>query len=135
MTPLLNAYYNTYAIVSEHSKKDAFDALVSFLLTTFFCCLGVYARNLAYGLLVHPKVIDLLRLHSKKVFKLNSTSLLSFLLISFVLIFNFYGFSNTYPLNRNLSNKNVTSRVNPCQVIDAPVEICQVKSFLKLFFF
>jgi hypothetical protein len=134
VTFILNGWFCAYDIVSEHTRSDILDGSVSVMLTSFYCSLGVYSQGLAYRLLVHPKILDMLRLHSKKVVKLNSAFLVGLLLSSFVAIFNVWSISNTYKYNNKFSFQdrilNETDKfvfINPCQVVEIPVEICQVR--------
>ena len=45
---------------------------------------------------IHPKFLDMLRLHSKSVMKLNSALVIFFILSSFVIVLNLGTISNTY---------------------------------------
>jgi len=129
---VLNALFSAYDIISEHTRSDILDGAVSIMLTSFYCGLGVYSQRLAYRLLVNPKILDMLRLHSKKVIKLNSAFLVFVLLSSFVAIFNLSSINNTYRFNQNFKIpehiKNDTDKfisINPCQVVELPIYICQ----------
>eukprot|EP00092_Neocalanus_flemingeri_P021440 GFUD01023246.1.p1 GENE.GFUD01023246.1~~GFUD01023246.1.p1 ORF type:complete len:436 (+),score=65.88 GFUD01023246.1:156-1463(+) len=132
ITFLLNAWFSGHDIVSEHTRSDILDGTVSIMLTSFFCCLGVYSQRLASRILVHPKFLDMLRLHSKKVVKVNSAFLIGILLSSLSAILNISSFNKTYPYNQNFTfsdqiiNDTDSTLVNPCQLVEVQVEICQI---------
>ena len=120
--------------MSEHTKSDILDAAVSVMLTSFYCGLGVYSQRLAYRLLIHPKILDMLRLHSKRVIKLNSAFLVFVLFSSFVTLFNISSINNTFKFNKNFSfpdlvtnNTKKLTNINPCQIVGLQVQICQVR--------
>ena len=138
-----NGWYCLYAVMSRHTRKDILDGVVSIMVMTFFCGLGVYSHRLAYRLFVHPKFLDMLRLHSKTVMKLNSAFLLFVILSSFVVVLNVatvdysYSFRPNATLGPNYDTgdgeppapvpvSNATAGVNPCQTVEIRVEICQV---------
>jgi len=138
-----NGWYCLYAVMSRHTRKDILDGVVSIMVMTFFCGLGVYSHRLAYRLFVHPKFLDMLRLHSKTVMKLNSAFLLFIILSSFVVVLNVatvdysYSFRPNATLGPNYDTgdgeppapapvSNATAGVNPCQTVEIRVEICQV---------
>eukprot|EP00092_Neocalanus_flemingeri_P002896 GFUD01003098.1.p1 GENE.GFUD01003098.1~~GFUD01003098.1.p1 ORF type:complete len:432 (-),score=56.95 GFUD01003098.1:61-1356(-) len=129
ITFLLNAWFSGHDIVSEHTRSDILDGTVSIMLTSFFCCLGVYSQRLASRILVHPKFLDMLRLHSKKVVKVNSAFLIGILLSSFLAILNISSFDKTYHYNQKFTlnlNDTENTLVNPCQLAEVQVEICQL---------
>ena len=64
------------------------DGIVSIMLISYFCGLGVYSHRLGYRLFVHPKFLDMLRLHSKTIFKLPAALLLFVILSMFVIVLN-----------------------------------------------
>jgi len=132
ITFALNALFCAYDIMSEHTKSDILDAAVSVMLTSFYCGLGVYSQRLAYRLLIHPKILDMLRLHSKRVIKLNSAFLVFVLFSSFVTLFNISSINNTFKFNKNFSfpdlvtnNTKKLTNINPCQIVGLQVQICQ----------
>jgi len=131
-----NAWYCMYAVMSKHTRSDILDGTVSIMVMTFFCGLGVYSHRLAYRLFVHPKFLDMLRLHSKSVMKMNAAFLLFIILSSFVTVLNVATVNYSYGYNYNvslfdenrdspapLSNATV---LNPCQQVEIQVEICQI---------
>ena len=69
-------------------KDDIMDGLVSIMLISYYCGLGVYSHRLGYSLFVHPKFLDMLRLHSKTIFKLPAAFLLCVILSMFVIVLN-----------------------------------------------
>jgi len=132
-----NAWYCLYAVMSNHTKKDILDGTVTIMVMTFFCGLGVYSHRLAYRLFVHPKFLDMLRLHSKSVMKLNAAFLLFIILSSFVIVLNVSTIDYSYGYNYNISVINDkpeptpapltnATDINPCQQVEIQVEICQI---------
>ena len=63
----------------------------------------MYSHRLGYRLFVHPKFLDMLRLHSKTVFKLNAAFLLFLILSMFVVILNVATVQNIYPATGNIT--------------------------------
>merc|ERR1711936_1186922 len=145
ITFVLNTLFSSYDIVSEHTRSDILDGAVSTMLTSFFCGLGVYSQSLAYRLLVHSRILKLLRLHSKKVVMVNSAMVIGTLLSCLAAILNIstvpsayqYNYNYTYPAH--LDNTTENTHVNPCQVVELPVVICQVlwtsQMIYSIFFF
>ena len=76
---------------------------LSVLYCTVLCAAGVYSHRLGYRLFVHPKFLDMLRLHSKTVFKLNAAFLLFLILSMFVVILNVATVQNIYPATGNIT--------------------------------
>mgnify|MGYP001164377276 CR=1 FL=1 len=64
------------------------DGIVSIMLISYYCGLGGYSHRLAYRLFIHPKFLDMLRLHSKTIFKLPAAFLLFLMLSAFVVVLN-----------------------------------------------
>lgn len=141
-----NAWYCLYAVMSRHTRSDILDGTVKIMVMTFFCGLGVYSHRLAYRLFVHPKFLDMLRLHSKSVMKLNAAFLLFIILGSFVIVLNVAtaDYSYSYKNNASLFNEGsnppepisnaTTTYLNPCQIVDIQVEICQIYWFSQMIF-
>ena len=105
-------------------------------------------------LFVHPKFLDMLRLHSKTIMKLNSALVIFLILSSFVAVFNAATINNTYKFVENVTivnpndnpapkpqyNGKITlilvssysmfhlseTDINPCQRVDMDVAICQI---------
>jgi len=123
---MTNTWVCGYSISSIHTKVDILDGTVSIMVISFFCGLGVYSHRLAYRLFVHPKFLDMLRLHSKTIFKINSALVIFMVLLSFVICLNVSTISYTYPYDtsENITLENNTN-INPCQVVDIEIEVCQ----------
>lgn len=131
---MTNALVSGYNVISRHTKVDILDGTVSVMVISFFCGLGVYSHRLAYRLFIHPKFLDMLRLHSKSVMKLNSALVIFFILSSFVIVLNLGTISNTYgyvinatlvdPRLSNMSSNG--THLNPCQLVEIDVAICQI---------
>ena len=61
--------FNGYDIASEMSKTDVLDGTALIIIILLFSGLGIYAHRLAYRLFIHPKFLDMMRLHAKTIFK------------------------------------------------------------------
>ena len=61
--------FNGYDIASEMTQTDILDGTALIIMITLFIGLGIYAHRLTYRLFVHPKFLDMMRLHAKTVFK------------------------------------------------------------------
>ena len=83
-----NLTYSISAVISNNTKNDIMDGIVSIMLISYYCGLGVYSHRLGYRLFVHPKFLDMLRLHSKTIFKLPAAFLLFVILSMFVIVLN-----------------------------------------------
>jgi len=132
---LTNTWICGYNISSIHTKIDILDGTVSIMVMSFFCGLGVYSHRLAYRLFVHPKFLDMLRLHSKTIFKVNSALVIFFVLLSFVSVLNVstVNYIYTYNSTENITVENNTD-INPCQVVDIAIEVCQVYWICQMVF-
>ena len=69
----------------------------------------------------------MLRLHSKTVFKLNAAFLMFLILTMFVIILNVATVNNIYPHQGNLTlaANQTDDTINPCQLAQMNVGICQ----------
>jgi len=135
---LTNACYSGYNVISKHTKSDILDGTVSVMVMSFFCGLGVYSHRLAYRLFVHPKFLDMLRLHSKSVMKLNSALVILMILSSFVVVLNVSTVDNSFTFVENVTLVDPYpdprppylphngSDLNPCQLVEIDVSICQI---------
>jgi len=132
-----NALISGYNVMSNHTREDILDGTVSVMVMLFFCGLGVYSHRLAYRLFVHPKFLDMLRLHSKTIMKLNSALVIFIVLSSFVAVLNVATINNTYNhvANVTLVNPDIDPKpgpqpndtnINPCQRVEVDVAICKI---------
>ena len=64
-------------------------------------------------LFVHPKFLDMLRLHSKTIMKLNSALVIFLILSSFVAVFNVATTNNTYRFVENVTIVNPNDNPKP----------------------
>ena len=64
-------WYNGYDISSDMTQTDILDGTAIIIMVSLFISLGVYAHRLAYRLFVHPKFLDMMRLHAKTVVKVS----------------------------------------------------------------
>ena len=65
--------FNGYDIASEMTETDILDGTAVVIMVTLFILLGIYAHRLTYRLFVHPKFLDMMRLHAKTIFKVGLT--------------------------------------------------------------
>jgi hypothetical protein len=79
-------WFSGYDIASVHTNSDVLDGTVSTMMIFLYISLGVYAHRLAYRLFVHPKFLELMRLHSKTIVKLNAAVVIQIILVTFVII-------------------------------------------------
>ena len=70
--------FNGYDIASEMSKTDVLDGTALIIIIVLFSGLGIYAHRLAYRLFIHPKFLDMMRLHAKTIFKVCDLQLIVF---------------------------------------------------------
>ena len=86
---ITSVWYSAYDVIANHKGRSAqLEGTVTILMTTLWCALGVYANKLAYRLFGHRKFLDMLRLHSKTVFKLNAAFVVFFLWTAFIVLHN-----------------------------------------------
>ena len=64
-------WFNGYDISSDMTQTDILDGTAIIIMVTLFISLGIYSHRLAYRLFVHPKFLDMMRLHAKTVIKVN----------------------------------------------------------------
>lgn len=132
-----NTWYSIFNTASVHTNDDILDGTVSVFTIVCFCGLGVYSHRLAYRLFVHPKFLDMLRLHSKTVMKLNTAFVILVILISFVSVLNISMLSYLLPYNGNTTSPTIhpncvngtaiqKATINPCQCVELPIVVCQV---------
>ena len=68
------------------TNSDILSGTVSILMMILYIGLGVYSHRLAFRLFVHPKFLELMRLHSKTIIKLNAAVVVQLILVAFVLV-------------------------------------------------
>ena len=114
-----NLFYSGYDITSIHSPTDILDGLISVIMVSLYCALGIYAHRLAYRLFVHPKFLENVRLHSKTIMKVNAALVVFLVLAGFVVVQNLifanylYGYDDSVAPVTN--GTEPSPRVNPCQ--------------------
>ena len=104
-----NLTYSISAVISNNTTIDILDGLVSIMLISYYCGLGVYSHRLGYRLFVHPKFTDLTRLHSKTVAKLNAAILVFVMMALFIVAVNLHHAHFMYfrvPLNDTSTSSN-----------------------------
>ncbi|XP_071519181.1 uncharacterized protein [Panulirus ornatus] len=84
---LSNWWFTAYDIVSDYTKTTVIDGTISIFFCLLWGALGIYANKLAYKLFSHKKFLDMLRLHSKTILKMNASVVL-FTLLLMIAIFN-----------------------------------------------
>ncbi|PSN55052.1 hypothetical protein C0J52_04144 [Blattella germanica] len=86
---IASIWYYVFDVIANHKGRSAqLEGTVTILMTTLWCALGVYANKLAYRLFGNIKFLDMLRLHSKTVFKLNAAFVVFFLWTAFIVLLN-----------------------------------------------
>merc|ERR1711915_92709 len=142
---LTNLIYSGYNILTVNARNDILDGIVSIMVMSFCCFLGVYSQNLGYRLFTHPKIMQMMDQPVK--WKRKAFIGLSFLLLlCYMSILNITTLNYTYSMH-NLTRVNVSDdddpivdsvfngpTVNPCQVVNLHLEICQVYWLSQLVF-
>jgi hypothetical protein len=132
-----NLIYSGYNILTVNARNDILDGLVSIMVVSFFCFLGVYSQNLGYRLFTHPKIRQMMGYAVR--WKRKAYIGLSFLLlVSFMLILNVTTLNYTYGV-RNKIHVNVSDTdeddpifdsifngptANPCQIVNLHLVLC-----------
>merc|ERR1740129_2290191 len=133
---LTRIWFSGYDILSHETETDILDGMVSIIIATLFVSLGVYSQRLAHKLFEHPKVLEMMRLHSKTFAKMNVAILAILILAGFCAVLNMSNIEYAYRYSESIVNK---TDVNPCQTVEVPLLICQVYFFSQavysLFFF
>ena len=117
------------------TETDILDGIVAIIIIALFVSLGVYSQRLAHKLFEHPKILEMIRLHSKTIAKINAAVLAILVLGGFVVVLNLatvnYAFWNISP---EFSNSTDPDAMNPCQTVEIPLLICQFYFFTQLVF-
>lgn len=146
-----NLIYSGYNILTVNARNDILDGIVSIMVVSFFCFLGVYSQNLGFRLYTHPKIAQMMG-HPVKWKRKAYIGLSFLLLVAFMLILNVTTLNYTYG-TKNQVSVNVTDTdeddpifdsifngptANPCQLVNLHLEICQVywlsQSVFSVFF-
>jgi len=123
---LTRIWFSGYDILSHDTETDILDGIVSIIIATLFVSLGVYSQRLAHKLFEHPKVLEMMRLHSKTFAKMNAAVLAIIILAGFCAVLNMSNIQYAYRYSESIVNK---TDVNPCQTVEVPLLICQVYFF------
>ena len=141
---LTNLIYSGYNTVSDNSRADVLDGLVSILVVAFFCFLGIYSRQLAFRLYTHTAVCNMLQFRLGVRGKL-AIGLCCLLLATFMFIINLTTLNFMYsgglgPHSHNSTNFSDPSifdptfdtifngpSINPCNIVILQIEDCQVQ--------
>jgi hypothetical protein len=70
------------------TQTDILDGIVAVAMVSLFVSLGIYSQRLAHRLFEHPKFLEMMRLHSKTIMKLNAAFLVVLVLAAFVTVLN-----------------------------------------------
>ena len=148
-----NLIYSGYNILTVNARNDILDGLVSIMVVSFFCFLGVYSQNLGYRLhqlnptslkhdkfsrlYTHPRIGKMME-YPVKWKRKAYIGLVFLLLVSYMSILNITTLNYPYG-SRNASVFNVSDEddpivdsvfngptANPCQIVSLHLEICQV---------
>ena len=131
-------WFTGFNIASTQSQSDILDGFTAVVVCAMFAALGIYAHRLAFKLFIHPKFMDMMRLHSKTVAKLNAAVLVFVMMSAFIVAVNLHLSAFVYgytPVNATSTDANSSvahddiidtdSDMSPCQTIDIPLWICQ----------
>ncbi|KAK4304053.1 hypothetical protein Pmani_024000 [Petrolisthes manimaculis] len=113
-------WFTGYDIVSDYTKTTVIDGTADIFFTLLWGALGVYANKLAYKLFSHKKFLDMLRLHSKTILKMNAS------VVVFILMLLIALFSN---LNSFVDFKDET-----CKTVSLEVLVCKVRYTFRVLY-
>ncbi|XP_042220875.1 uncharacterized protein LOC121865472 isoform X2 [Homarus americanus] len=105
-------WFTASDIVSDYTKTTVIDGTISIFFTLLWGALSLYANNLAYRLFSHKKFLDMLRLHSKTILKMNA-SIVLFALMLLLAVFNNI---NAFPNFKDETCRRVALDVLVCKV-------------------
>ncbi|XP_053639786.1 uncharacterized protein [Cherax quadricarinatus] len=111
-------WFTAYDIVSDYTKTTVIDGSLSIFFSLLWGALAVYANNLAYRLFSHKKFLDMLRLHSKTILKMNA----SFVLFTLMLLLAICN-----DLNAFVNYKDET-----CQRVGLHVFVCKTRYIFRV---
>lgn len=137
---LTKIWFSGYDISSHMTETDILDGIVAIIMVGLFVTLGIYSQRLAHRLFEHPKILEMMRLHSKTIAKINAAILAMLVLAAFVIVLNLatinYSFWFIQPsINQTMPEDWYSnSTINPCQTVEIPVLICQFYYFSQVIF-
>ncbi|XP_064080856.1 uncharacterized protein LOC135197733 isoform X2 [Macrobrachium nipponense] len=115
---LCNSWFTCYDIASDYTKTTIVDGTVGIFFSILFVSLGLYANKLAYRLFSHKKFLNMLRLHSKTILKMNASAVVFFLMSLFAVVNNVSAFSNF---------KDKT-----CETVSVEVIVCKLRYIMRV---
>ena len=83
---ITHAWYKVYDIVSDDTKETVLRGSVAIVMVLYWCSLGIYANKLAGRLIMTPKFLDSVRLHSKTIFKISAAGIMVLLGVAQIVI-------------------------------------------------
>ncbi|XP_047488759.1 uncharacterized protein LOC125039075 isoform X3 [Penaeus chinensis] len=113
-----NWWFTAYDIASDYTKTTVIDGTISIFYSLLWGALGVYANKLAYRLFSHKKFLDMLRLHSKTILKMNAAAVL----FTVMMLFAFFNDVNAYA---NFKDET-------CQRVAVDVIVCKVRYIMRV---
>lgn len=113
-----NWWFTAYDIASDYTKTTVIDGTISIFYSLLWGALGVYANKLAFRLFSHKKFLDMLRLHSKTILKMNAAAVL----FTVMMLFAFFNDVNAYS---NFKDKT-------CQTVAVDVIVCKVRYIMRV---
>lgn len=134
---LTRIWFSGYDIYSDDTETDILDGIVAVTLASLFAILGVYSQRLAHRIFEHPKFLEMMRLHSKTILKLNASILSVFVLAGFIVTLNLATFEYArFELFDNVTITNATKPLdlNPCQTVKIPLLICHFNYFSQVIY-
>ncbi|XP_071800202.1 uncharacterized protein [Asterias amurensis] len=90
---ITSSWYVGYDIEATTTKFDVLNGSVTVLMAAGFCCVTIYANNLAYKLFTNTVFRQSLRLHSKTILKVNTSLLMVILSTLFIGIYTYICYS------------------------------------------
>ena len=103
--------FSGYDIYSDDTETDILDGIVAVTIVLLFTMLGVYSQRLAHRIFEHPKFLEMMRLHSKTILKLNASILSVFVLAGFIVTLNLATFE--YARFELFDNVTITNTTKP----------------------
>ncbi|XP_050735308.1 uncharacterized protein LOC127007891 isoform X2 [Eriocheir sinensis] len=117
---LSNWWFYGYDMASDYTKTTVIDAAVSMFYTLLWGALGLYSNKLAFKLFSHTKFLDMLRLHSKTILKMNASVVLFSLMLLIVIFNNISAFPDF--------------RAKACEAVGVEVLVCRTRYIFRVIY-
>jgi len=159
---LTNLTYSGYNTLTDNGRNDVLDGLVSIMVVSFFCFIGIYSQKLARRLYTHKMICKMMQF--KVGLKGKVSILLGFILLaSFIFVLNLSTLNFMYSPSDHLGKLGRHNKtgglynysdpsiydptfdtvfngpsINPCKLVILQIEVCQVfwisQAIFSLFF-